>query len=172
MVYETGEAEDESNVKSIARNIISSVNIEASTTPDVNDLDTHALSALQPDGAIEDKSNQTPDIVDIIIGKKNTVTVNKVCHNQLGCAYMYASGIAKITALNLTVVRLRKQQRITGERKALTKYLFPQLHNEDVNGNDGPISKTIERLIDKNEHCIFDQFTSEVRSLMLIYHYI
>ena len=34
-------------------------------------------------------------------------------------------------------VRSRKQQRITRERKALTEELFAQLHNEEVDGNDG-----------------------------------
>ena len=71
-----------------------------------------------------------------------------------------------MTALNLIVVRLRKQQRIGSEKKALTEALFWQLHNEDVAGNDGPVSKIINRLKDKNGHCIFDLFTNEVRSLM------
>ena len=59
--------------------------------------------------------------------KKYTVKVRKVCHNQLGYTDIYVSGIAKMTALNLAVVKLRKQERITRERKALTEELFAQL---------------------------------------------
>jgi len=163
---ETCEHEDESHLKSIARNILSSDDTNGTNTPDVNDLDADVLSALQPDGVVENENNETTDVVDVTIGKKYKVKVNKVAHNPLGCTDIYASGIAKMTALNLTVVRSRKQQRITRERKALTEELFAQLHNEEVDGNDGQVSKTIERIIDKNDHCLFDRFTSEVRSLM------
>ena len=71
-----------------------------------------------------------------------------------------------MTALNLTVVRLRRQQRIVREMKALTEALFSQLHNEDVAGNDGQVSKTINRIKDKYDNCVFDRFTNEVRALM------
>ena len=50
--------------------------------------------------------------------------------------------------------------------KALTEALLSQLHNEDIAGNDGPIERTINRLKDKNDRCLFDRFTTEVRSLM------
>ena len=92
--------------------------------------------------------------------------VNKVSHNKLSCTDIYSTGTRKMTSMNLTVVRLRKQQRIARERKALTEALFCQLHNEDVAGNNGPIERTINRLKDKNDHCLFDRFTNEVRSLM------
>ena len=166
LVDETCATEDESHLKSIARNILSSDDTNGTNTPDVNDLDADVLSALQQDGVVENENNETTDVVDVTIGKKYKVKVNKVAHNPLGCTDIYASGIAKMTALNLTVVRSRKQQRITRERKALTEELFAQLHNEEVDGNDGQVSKTIERIIDKNDHCLFDRFTSEVRSLM------
>ena len=90
-------AEDKCHLKSIARNIQSSHNIEGSTTSNINDLDADVLSSLQSDGAIYDESNKTPEIVDVIIGKKYTVKVNKVCHSKPGCIDIYASGIAKIT---------------------------------------------------------------------------
>ena len=124
------------------------------------------LSALQPDGLNDEPSNETTEVVDVEIGKKYKVKVNKVSHNKISCTDIYSTGITKMTAMNLTVVRLRKQQRTTREKKALTEALFCQLHNEDVAGNDGPIERTINRLKDKNDHCLFDRFTNEVRSLM------
>ena len=44
-------------------------------------------------------------------------------------------------ALNLTIVKLRKQQRVARERKALSEELVCQLHNEDDAGNDGPVKE-------------------------------
>ena len=61
MADKTSAAEDKYHLKSIARNILSSDNIEGSTTSDINDLDADMLSALQPDGAMEDESNETSD---------------------------------------------------------------------------------------------------------------
>ena len=96
------------------------------------------------------------------IGKKYTVKVNKVKYNTIACTDIHACGVTKMTALDLTVFKLRKQQRIARERKILTEALFCQLHNEDIDGNDGHVSKTINRLDDKNNHCLFDRFTMKV----------
>ena len=71
-----------------------------------------------------------------------------------------------MTALNLIVVRLRKEQRIAREMKALTEALFYQLRNEDVADNDGSVKRIINRLNDKNDHCLYNCFTSKVQSLM------
>ena len=49
------------------------------------------------------------------------------------------------------------------ERKALVEALFRQLHNKDVADNDVALKKTINILNDKNDHCLFDRFTSKVQ---------
>ena len=167
------ETADETHLKSVARNILSDDKKEGSIAFDVNNIDAAVLSALQPEGDDSNESNdsneineskETTEFFDVTIGKTYKVKVNKVKYNTIACTDIYACGVTKMTDLNLTVVRLRKQQRIARERKALTEALFCQLHNED--GNDGHISKTINRLKDKNDHCLFDRFTTEVRSLM------
>ena len=67
------------------------------------------LSALQLDGDNNDESNETTEVVEVVMGQKYKVKINKVSHNKLSCTEIYASGIKKTTSLNLTVVRLRNQ---------------------------------------------------------------
>ena len=157
---------DELHLKSITRNILSNDKKEGSNDLNTLNIDRDVLSALQPDGVNEGNDNETTEVVDVVIGKEYKVKVNKVSHNKISCTDIYSTGIRKMTALNLTVIRLRKQQRMARERKALTEVLLSQLYNDDIAGNYGPIERTINRLNDKNDHCLFDRFTNEVRSLM------
>ena len=129
-------------------------------------VEIRSFSQRQPEGLNKDETNETAEIVNVTIGTKYTVKINKVSHNKPACTDIYDSDITKMTALNLTVVMLRKQQRITRERKVLTEALFCQLHNEDAEGNNRAVSTVIKRLKDKDDYCLFDRFTSEVRGLM------
>ena len=97
---------DASHLKSVERNILSNNSTECSDTFDINSIGADVLSALQQDGV---NNNVTTEAVGVTIGKKYTVKVNKVSHNKLSCIDIHACGITKMTELNLTVVRLRKQ---------------------------------------------------------------
>lgn len=58
--------------------------------------------------------------------------------------------------------RENNQREREKERNTLTEASFCQLHNKDITSNDRPVSNTINTLMDKNDHCLFDWFTSEV----------
>ena len=79
------ETADESHLKSVARNILSDDKNDGSIDFYVNNIDAAVLSSLQPEGNNNNDSNETTDIVDVTIGKKYTVKVNKVKHNTIAC---------------------------------------------------------------------------------------
>ena len=94
-VDKDGATTDESHLKSIARNILSNDKTEGSNTFDISIMDADILSALQLYKVNDDDSNETTEVVDMTIGKKYTVKVNKFSHNKLSCTDIYASGITK-----------------------------------------------------------------------------